>query len=217
MNLIEASQVGDLERVKELVSQGVDNFDLALRDASLFGHLEVVKYLVEASKKQPSVINGADNFDEALRNASIFGHLEVVKYLVENGADNFDLALRLASWKGQLEVVKYLVEQGADIHAKNDEALRYASMNAHLEVVKHLVEHGADIHAKDNFALKVASRKVKEYLENVIRERKLIKIRERIALRVIGNALHNWLWCAECRDNTIGIVPRLEMEKLKLL
>ena len=88
-------------------------------------------------------------------------------------------------------------------------------MNAHLEVVKHLVEHGADIHALDDCPLRSESRKVKEYLENEIRERKLLKLRERIALRVIGNALHNWLWCAECRDNTIGIVPRLDMKKIE--
>ena len=87
--------------------------------------------------------------------------------------------------------MKYLVEQGADIHAENDQALRVASYNGYLEIVK--------------------------YLENIIRERKLRKIRERIALRVIGKGLHNWLWSAECGDGTIGIVPRLEIEKLKLI
>ena len=123
--------------------------------------------------------------------ASKVGDLERVKELISQGADNFDYALRCASLYGHLEVVKYLVEHGADIHASNNLALRWASKEGHLEVVK--------------------------YLENIIRERKLLKIRERLALRVIEKGLHNWLWRAECRDGTIGIVPRLDMEKLKLI
>ena len=70
----------------------------------------------------------------------------------------------------------------------------------------------------DDYALRVASMycylDVVKYLENIIIERKLLKISERIALRVIGNALHNWLWSPKCRDVTIGIVPRLEIENL---
>jgi hypothetical protein len=52
------------------------NKDMALRMSSKYGHLEVVKYLVE---------QGADihaNNDRALREAAKNGHLEVVKYMV---------------------------------------------------------------------------------------------------------------------------------------
>ena len=109
--------------------------DLALKAASLRGHLEIVKYLVE---------NGADihaEKDVALRSASFKGHLDIVKFLVENGADiharNYD-ALRKASQLGHLDIVKYLVENGADIHARNDLALKTASQRGHLEVVNYL-------------------------------------------------------------------------------
>jgi ankyrin repeat protein len=50
--------------------------------ASMYGHLEVVKLLIE---------NGADvraKDGVALRLASRYGHLEVVRLLIENGAKN---------------------------------------------------------------------------------------------------------------------------------
>jgi len=121
-----------------LVSLGVDihaENNRAVRWASEYGHLEVVKYLVSV---------GADihaGNDLAVRWASSNGHLEVVKYLVSVGADihaDDDDALRWASNNGHLEVVKYLVSVGADIHACNDEAVRCASSNGHLKVVKYI-------------------------------------------------------------------------------
>ncbi len=48
--LIDASMYGDLDRVNELVEQGADvhaQEDKALREASNYGHTEVVKYLEE--------------------------------------------------------------------------------------------------------------------------------------------------------------------------
>jgi ankyrin repeat protein len=105
MDLLEASKTGNLERVKELISQGVDNLDKALRKASTYGHLEIIKYL----DSQGADIHACD--DGALRLASYNGQLEVVKYLVEQGADihaKDDNALRFASEKGHLEIIKYL-------------------------------------------------------------------------------------------------------------
>ena len=49
MDLIEASKIGNLERVKELISKGADihyNDDEVLRTASNNGHFEIVKFLV---------------------------------------------------------------------------------------------------------------------------------------------------------------------------
>jgi ankyrin repeat protein len=108
-----ACQYGIFKLVKHLhgrVKTG-KNYDLAVRRASVYGHLEVVKYLVE---------KGADfryNENDAVRCASMFGHLEVVKYLIEMGADFRacdNQAVRWASENGHLEVIKYLIEKGAD-------------------------------------------------------------------------------------------------------
>ena len=68
---------GNLEDILSIVNQGC-NKNKILTWSSQFGHLEVVKYLIEKC--------GADvraNNDEAVRYASGNGHVEVVKYLVE--------------------------------------------------------------------------------------------------------------------------------------
>ena len=144
MNLEEAAEAGDLERVKYLVENGADIYTVdynALSSASRYGHLEVVKYLVE---------KGADihaDIEAALVLASRYGHLDIVKYLVEKGANihaGNDWALIWSSRFGHLEVVKFLVEHAANIHANDDEALIFASRYGHLDVVKYLIENGAD-------------------------------------------------------------------------
>ena len=100
--LIYASMNGQLELVKYLIKEQGANIILdenkALRTASCYGHLEIVKYLIE---------NGADvhSFnDQALRYASGYGHLEIVKYLVEQGAD----IRHFADFTRSLDIVKYL-------------------------------------------------------------------------------------------------------------
>ena len=123
--------------------------DYALRYASMYGNLPVVKVLVKAGADvhaadddalRSASASHADN-DYALRRASMYGHLSIVKVLVKAGADvhaDNDYALRMASMYGNLPVVKVLVKAGANVHAGNDAALRWASENGHLPVVEFL-------------------------------------------------------------------------------
>ena len=145
------------EAIRLAIQAGADVHavdDQALRWASRYGHLSVVKVLVKA---------GADVHaagDEAIRSASASGHLPVVEVLVKAGADvhaDNDRALRNASFHGHLSFVQVLVKAGADVHADNDYALRWASFHGHLSVVKVLVKAGANVHAVDDYALRFAS------------------------------------------------------------
>jgi ankyrin repeat protein len=137
---LESAEQGNVKILKYSIGRGADLQGLkdgASHIASIHGHIELVKYLIQ---------NGIKNIWSVCR-ACRHGHLEVVKYLLENGAETrtqyFD-ALSTASQHGHLEVVKLLVENGGDIHFNNDEALRLAFENGHLEVVKYLLENGAD-------------------------------------------------------------------------
>ena len=109
-----AVQIGDLKKVKYLVSQGADvrhNNNLPIKLASRNGHLEVVKYLVS----QGADIRSGNNF--AIKNASQKGHLAMVKYLVSQGADfriDNDYPIRIAFQNGHVKVVKYLVSLGVE-------------------------------------------------------------------------------------------------------
>ena len=103
----------------------------ALRQASAWGNLEVVKYLV----KQGADINAAEDSYSVLYLASRRGYLEIVKYLVECGANITEVSLNAAVYNEHWEIVKYLVECGADI---TEESLIAATLNGHEEVVNFL-------------------------------------------------------------------------------
>ena len=79
----------------------------ALLVASQYGHLHIVKYLVEHGAHVNSEINGLSPLSLAAK----YGHLDTVRYLVENGA-NIHLynhrAVRLAHEYGHLNVENYL-------------------------------------------------------------------------------------------------------------
>ena len=139
MNLAEACTNGNLERVKELISVKVQN--RALKLVAEYGHLDIVKYLIERGAD----IHTCDDY--SLRIASCCGHLKVVQYLIENGADihandiQFSItchALRLACWNGHLDVVKCLLKNGADIpdmDLGNPSTYEYYG---HLEIVEYM-------------------------------------------------------------------------------
>jgi ankyrin repeat protein len=166
--LLEAVIEGNLKIVKEelpatfrgiKVKGNVDAKDedgkTALVWASLMGHTEVVKTLLEAGAD----VNAKDKSGiAALIRASLGGYTEIVKILLEAGADvnakakSGITALIRASEDGHIETLKALVEAGADVNAKDEDgntALIRASEDGHIETLKALVEAGADVNAKD--------------------------------------------------------------------
>ena len=136
---IDICKKGNLEDIIFLMNEGYDKNNILIW-LSRFGHLEIVKYLVEKC--------GADvrsNNDYAVRRASMYGHLEVVKYLIEDGGANAraedDCAARCASQHGHLKVVKYLVGKcGADVRVNSNFTVWLASVRYHFEMIKYLVE-----------------------------------------------------------------------------
>ena len=87
MDLIDAVNDNNLERLRLLVEQGADkNKDdgTPLIWASYNGHFEVAQYLVEqgATLDKATILGYTP-----LAVAASFGHLEVARYLLEQGAD----------------------------------------------------------------------------------------------------------------------------------
>ena len=138
---------GHLDIVKYLVENGIDihtQNDQALKYACIHGRLEVVKYLIE---------NGADISKVYENNMAVLievannGYLNVIKYLLEiiNSTEYSEMILLTACVKGHLNMVKYLVEKGTNIHFLNEQSLWSACQQGHLDIVKYLIEKGAVI------------------------------------------------------------------------
>jgi len=133
----------------------IEYINYALQYAAERGHLDVVKYLIEAGADVR-----ADN-DIAFLWAVENVHLDIIKYFIKAGANvhaDEDYSLLYAAKNGYLEIVECLVEAGANIHVYNDFALRYAAWHGYLNIVKYLIDHGANIHAGNDDILKCAVR-----------------------------------------------------------
>jgi len=172
-DIYDAAGTGDLERVKALLVANVDvnapradDGVTALMTASEFGHLDVVRVLLEAKAEVNAKMN---NGGTALILASSYGHLDVVKALLDAKADanakagNGGMALMLASEKGHLEVVQALLDAKADVNGKANDGMTpliFASQFGHLDVVQKLLAAKADVNfnpSKGGTALIMAS------------------------------------------------------------
>jgi ankyrin repeat protein len=132
LNIFEASAVGKLERVKELLGS------------------------------QPGLANAyADDGFQPLGLASFFGHAEVVELLLAGGAQVNSaskngqrvMPLHSAVAGGYIAIAKALLAHEADVNARQAgdfTPLHGAAQNGQLEMVNLLLAHGADVNANAN-------------------------------------------------------------------
>jgi ankyrin repeat protein len=172
-DIYDAAGTGDLGRVKALLVANVDvnapradDGVTALMTASEFGHLDVVRVLLDAKAEVNAKMN---NGGTALILASSYGHLDVVRALLDAKADanakagNGGMALMLASEKGHFEVVQALLDAKADVNGKANDGMTpliFASQFGHLDVVQTLLAAKADVNfnpSKGGTALIMAS------------------------------------------------------------
>jgi ankyrin repeat protein len=153
---IYAAVEGDQKKVEAFLNEGAnvnakgkESNRTALMWASLRGHLDVVRLLLE---RRADVNARDDNGETALLSASGKGGIGVVKLLLDKGADinardkNGRNALMTPSWLGQSDVVKLLLEKGIDVNASDKTgrtALLWASEQGHTEVAELLKSYGA--------------------------------------------------------------------------
>ncbi|XP_056017812.1 ankyrin repeat domain-containing protein 17-like isoform X4 [Ostrea edulis] len=126
----------------------------ALTLACYKGHLEMVKFLLEAGADQE---HKTDEMHTALMEASMDGHVEVARLLLDSGAqvnmpaDSFESPLTLAACGGHVDLAALLIERGANLEEVNDEGytpLMEAAREGHEEMVGLLLANGAYINAQ---------------------------------------------------------------------
>ena len=119
-----------------------------LHVAAIYGHLEVMKYLINNFNFDPNIVGVYGR--TALYYACSNGHPELVKYLIEECHCNPDLRfekdtlLHIAAAHGHLDCVKYFVEDlniDVDIQGLMKwTPLFYAVQNGHHNIIKYLIE-----------------------------------------------------------------------------
>ncbi|XP_072386285.1 poly [ADP-ribose] polymerase tankyrase [Diabrotica undecimpunctata] len=130
-DLFEACKVGDIARVRKLVTPVTVNArDTAgrkstpLHFAAGYGRRDVVEFLLSAGA---SIQARDDGGLHPLHNACSFGHADVVRLLLEAGAnpntrDNWNYTpLHEAAIKGKVDVCLALLQHGADVNIRNTE------------------------------------------------------------------------------------------------
>lgn len=130
--VIEAINLGDLNLVKNFIEEkGVDSNTMTvgrslLHIACSFGHIEIVKLLIEKGAN----FNAADD-------------------------DNSDTPLHIACGHGYTEIVKLLIEEGVDLEVTNYDKgftpLHVACRHRHTEIVKLLIEKATDLGITDDY------------------------------------------------------------------
>ncbi len=158
----EAAREGDLEAVRaiveadptQLAEKDVRN-DAAIHLASIGGHTELVRYLLDAGA--PIDIGDNEN-TTALGCVAIHGHMDIAELLVERGAaidiadDNGNTPLRWAVYNLHGDLARLFIEHGAslDIVGGNGSTLLHgAAFGGDAELVHLLLDHGADVNARN--------------------------------------------------------------------
>jgi ankyrin repeat protein len=158
LDIFEASVLGKLEQLKNLIAQDralVDTYSpdgftpVAL--ATYLGQKSVTEYLIEKGANVNAIANNATGFT-ALTGAVANNHVEIAKILVKRGSnvnhryEGGVSPLMEACLNGNLELVNFLLENGADPTAKTKDEktpLTFAKEKNHGEVVEALKRHGA--------------------------------------------------------------------------
>lgn len=159
LDVFEASAVGNLGRVKEIVGAQPDIINAFAPDgfyplglAAFFSHADIAEFLL-AHGANPNVAASNPQRVTALHAATASGNLSIAKMLIAHGADvnakqvNSFVPLHNAAQNGQIEMIELLLAHGAEVNAKSDDGktpLTFALENKHDDAVKLLRQHGAE-------------------------------------------------------------------------
>lgn len=140
----------------ELLESG-GAYHTALQAASIGGHKEVVRRLLEQRGVDVNTVGGL--YGSALQAAAVRGNPDIVSLLLEHGADvnipggRYGHALQAAAACGRSQALRLLLEHGADPNGPSrgiyPTALYAACVHGYEPCVRMLIDSGAECDGKD--------------------------------------------------------------------
>lgn len=131
MNIVQAVQYNEIDRVKELIESGGTNVNTPdeegcylLHWASINNHVELVRYLI--SKGATVDVKGGNLQSTPLHWACRQGGTETFFLLIDNGADKeskdaTDIQpIHIAAQYGQIKILAYLLGSGVDVDCEDN-------------------------------------------------------------------------------------------------
>lgn len=185
LNLAEAADCGDMERVRQLLAEGVSpDEDAAITRAAYSNHEDIVRLLLESGAN----VNATDAQDNtALHHAVHWGRTGIVRLLLDAGADatidninGHETPLILAVLMGRTDCVRLLLEKrdcSKEINKRIEgitTLLHMAVASGHTEIVRLLLQHGADVNIKrrlfNDTPFDIAIREKREEIVSLLRQ-----------------------------------------------
>lgn len=126
----------------------ISDHGLALYNAALEGHTEIVNLLLEYN----APVDFEGKIGNPLQAAAFEEHLDIVQLLIKNGADPnasggiYGSALQAASFKGSKEIVRELIKNDANVNVEGGmygSPLAAAKARGHSDVTNILLKTGA--------------------------------------------------------------------------
>jgi ankyrin repeat protein len=105
-SLVAACKVGDYNTAINMIEEHkATSFDGGLRMACTYGHINVVKLMIQ---------RGAKNLNWGLNAACRYGHFEIVKLLIQHDANDWDWGFEGACEGNHTEIGKLMISKGAN-------------------------------------------------------------------------------------------------------
>ncbi|MGE0567013.1 MAG: ankyrin repeat domain-containing protein [Bacteroidia bacterium] len=140
LSIYEAASIGDKNALIQFIKKNPEQINSHAKDgftplglASFFGHIELVKLLLE-NNADPNIAAKNQFMVTPLHSACATSNQEIAKILIENNADvnakqmQGVTPLHSAVHNGHVKLVKLLIESGADLNAKMDNGQTPLSM-----------------------------------------------------------------------------------------
>ena len=137
---ISASKIGNLNLVKTYLKYDNqfklgESYQLAIKNASQFGHIDVLEYLYNLKNKQKTINYG-------MYGAGLGGDNKTIEYLISKGADDYNSLLRGAADANNVDIIKKYLPKADKNTYSYFWILDSSVKNEHIEVIKLLISEG---------------------------------------------------------------------------